>query len=112
MTPDRNEDEQLFADAVKGLQRGDFSRLEPLFQDQPALEQSKSLIIEWYEKGYFEHQPTALAEALACACFNGCTRVAEFLLAQNVDPSAGNATGMNGFHWGLQIGASCRSSSC
>lgn len=92
----------MFRDAVQGLLRGDFSRLEPLFDDQP--ESQPCRILEWYQKGYFNEEPKALEEALTCACFLGRTSVAEFLLNQGLDPSAGAATGMNGFHWAADRG--------
>lgn len=102
MTIPENDDDSLFRDAIKGLIAGDFSRLEPLFNnDSPA---RHCRIIEWYEAGLFADQPKALAEALACACFLGCTRVAEYLLAQGIDPSSGDGTGLNGFHWAANRG--------
>jgi hypothetical protein len=93
-----------FPDAVEGLRRGDFSRLAPLFEDPPSTEARPCRIIEWYGLGHFEAEPKALAEALACACFLGRTSVAEFLLARGVDPSAGDGTGMNAFHWAADRG--------
>src|SRR5947208_10012554 len=85
----------LFRDAIQGLRRGDFSRLEPLLDDQ---------IVEWHRLGLFEGELEALAEAFSCACFNGKTDVAEYLLDQDVDPLAGSGTGMNGFHWAANRG--------
>ena len=96
-------DSLAFREAVGGLVRGDFSRLEPLFDEQ-VLRVNRSEIVEWYEKGYFAEEPQALAEALTCACFLGRTGVAEFLLDQGVDPSAGAGTGLNGFHWAANRG--------
>lgn len=57
-----------FRDAIHGLLRGDFSRLEPLLDNQ---------VVEWHRPGSFEGEPEALAEAFSCACFNGHTDVAE-----------------------------------
>lgn len=93
-----------FRDAVQGLLRGDFSRLEPLFREGPSVEGRECRFLEWYRKGYFTEEPKALEEAFTCACFLGRTSVAEFLLAQGVDPSAGAGTGLNGFHWAANRG--------
>lgn len=85
-------DDAVFRDCLDGLQRGDFSRLEPLFADAPR-------VIRWQRDGKFSDHPDALSEALTCACFLGRTDVAEYLLTNGVDPSAGNATGMDALHW-------------
>ena len=97
------EDDALFRDALRGLHRGDFSRLEPLFIEDPGLG-GRCRIAAWYEEGRFEAEPKALAEAFSCACFNGRTSVAEFLLDKGVDPAAGGCTGMNAFHWAADRG--------
>lgn len=97
-------DQHLFRDAVQGLSAGDFSRLEPLFINDSPGDGSRCRIIEWYEAGLFANEPTALAEALTCACFLGCTSVADYLLAQGADSSAGNGTGLNAFHWAANRG--------
>jgi hypothetical protein len=90
----------LFPDAIQGLKAGDFSRLEPLFTEDSSVCQ----IIEWYEKGLFADEQSALAEALTCACFLGRTRIADYLLAQGVDLLAGTNTGLDGFHWAANRG--------
>lgn len=87
-----------FQDAVKGLIAGDFSRLEPLFDEH------RCRIIEWHQAGLFADEPKALAEALTCACFLGRTGVVEHLLRAGVEPSAGANTGLNGFHWAANRG--------
>src|ERR1700730_18288159 len=87
-----------FRDAVAVLVSGGFSRLAPLFRGK------RPQIVAWVEKGLFEDQPQALAEALACACFLGRTEVAEFLLQRGVDPAAGNGTGLDAFHWAVNRG--------
>jgi len=97
-------DDSIFRDAIQGLNAGDFSRLEPLFADDSAAESHDCLIIQWYERGLFCDQPSALAEALTCACFLGRTGVAEYLLARGVDPSAGVRTGLNALHWAADRG--------
>jgi hypothetical protein len=89
-------DDKAFRDALEGLRRGDFSRLEPLFEDGPI---RKPQIIEWHEEGRFADHPDALAEALTCASFLGRTVVAEYLLTRGVDPAAGAATGLDALHW-------------
>jgi hypothetical protein len=99
MTAPEGPDDPLFRDALQGLRRGDFSRLEPLFA-----EGRPCRIVRWYGEGYFGGEPAALAGALACACFLGRTEVARFLLDQGVDPGAGAGTGLNGFHWAANRG--------
>lgn len=96
--------EATFQDAVAGLLAGDFSRLAPLFADDAPQEGRHCNIIRWYEQRMFEKESKALAEALTCACFNGCTSVADYLLNQGVDPEAGNGTGLNAFHWAVNRG--------
>lgn len=90
-----------FRHAVEGLKRGDFTQLDPLFQDQPG---GPCRIVEWYGKGSFAGEPSALAEALSCACFNGRMDAVRFLLDNGVDPAAGAGTGMNAFHWAANRG--------
>ena len=87
-------------DALKGLDHGDFSRLEPLF----SLRADTCLIVQLFENGYFDDEPKLLAEALTCACFLGKTRVVEFFLNQGVDPSLGTKTGMSALHWAANRG--------
>jgi hypothetical protein len=84
-----------FLDAIQGLRRGDFSRLEPLFHE---------MIVEWHRMGLLDDEPEALAEALTCACINGKTMVAEHFLDSGVDPLAGMGTGMSAFHWAANRG--------
>jgi ankyrin repeat protein len=96
----RTEDPR-WLDALNGLEKGDFSRLEPLFDDRP---DSRCFILELYQAHYFDNEPKALAEALTCACFLGRTSVAEFLLNHNVDPAAGMSTGLSAFHWAANRG--------
>jgi ankyrin repeat protein len=96
-----NHDDVLFRDAVQGLNRGDFSRLQPLFTaDSPNAPQ----ITRWHRQGRFRDEPKALAEALTCACFLGQTEVAEYLLTQGIDPSAGAGTGLDALHWAANRG--------
>jgi len=96
------DDEAVFRDALQGLRRGDFSRLEPLFVEKPG--GGRPAIVEWCEQGRFDHEPEALAEALSCASFNGRTAAAEYLLKRGVNPSGGAGTGMNALHWAVNRG--------
>jgi uncharacterized glyoxalase superfamily protein PhnB len=91
-----------FSEAVRGLLAGDFSRLEPLFVR--AADGSPSQIVRWHKEGLFQHEPEALAEAFTCACFNGCRETAEHFLEHGVDPSGGEATGLNALHWAANRG--------
>jgi Ankyrin repeats (3 copies) len=102
-TPKENSD-PIFRAAIRDLEGGSFSRLEPLFCNLSASSRASCQIIEWYDLGYFKNEPTALNEALTCACFNGRTSVAKFLMDRGVDPLAGFGTGMNGFHWAANRG--------
>jgi hypothetical protein len=96
-------DDATFSDALEGLHRGDFSRLEPLFDDRSG-SSGKPPIVEWHEQGRLRDQPKALAEALTCASFLGRTSVAEYLLKQGVDPSGGAGTGLDALHWASNRG--------
>jgi hypothetical protein len=102
--PPVNLDHESFRDAVEGLRRGDFSRLEPLFDERPSPGRRQCRIVEWHEGGLFDEEPKALAEAFTCACFLGRTSVVDFLLIHGVDPAAGDGTGLNGFHWAVNRG--------
>ena len=96
-------DDATFSDALEGLHRGDFSRLEPLFGDRSG-RSGKPQIVEWHEQGRLRDQPEALAEALTCASFLGRTSVAEYLLKQGVHPSGGAGTGLDALHWASNRG--------
>jgi hypothetical protein len=93
-----------FEEAAEGLQRGDFSRLAPLFGDVEHPEQAKGLIVEWLDAGAFEGHVEMLAEALTCACWLGQVGVASRLLDAGADPGAGTATGMSALHWAANRG--------
>jgi hypothetical protein len=96
-----SESNDAFRDALRGLEAGDFSRLEPLFGDSAT---ARCQIVEWYERGLFANERRALEEALTCACFLGRTEVVDYLMAQGIDPSAGIGTGLDGFHWAANRG--------
>jgi hypothetical protein len=102
-SPSRQNDPE-FGDALRGLKKGDFSALEPLFVTGKDPAANRPRIIEWYEGGFFSEEPQALAEALSCACFLGLTGVADYLMDQGVDPTAGDGTGMDAFHWAVNRG--------
>jgi hypothetical protein len=102
MTNQGNELGSDFAETVRGLLAGDFTRLAPLFE-APA-NGERSPILRWYDEGAFAAEPAALAEAFSCACFNGFTHVVEYLLARGVDPNGGMNTGLNAFHWAANRG--------
>lgn len=93
-----------FRDALEGLQRGDFSRLEPLFEAASDSPHTPPRIIVWHEEGRFREEPGASAEALTCACFLGRTRVADYLLTHGVSPSGGAGTGLDAPHWAANRG--------
>ncbi len=95
-------DDALFDDAVQGLRRGDFSRLEPLFVG--ATDGTDPQVIVWHRHGRFQAAPDALAEALTCASFLGHTVVISYLLSHGVGPTAGDATGLDALHWAANRG--------
>src|SRR5260221_9563283 len=91
-----------FEQVVERLLEGSFSRLGPSFAaDQVG---GRAPILEWHDAGRFAAHPGALAEALTCACFLGRADVATYLLDRGVEPSAGNKTGLNAFHWAVNRG--------
>jgi Ankyrin repeats (3 copies) len=93
-----------FRKALGVLQGGGFDASAPLFGTGSELAVDRPRIIEWYDQGLFSDQPQALAEALSCACFLGRTSIAEYLLDHGVDPTAGDGTGMDAFHWAVNRG--------
>jgi Ankyrin repeats (3 copies) len=97
------ENDTVFRDALQGLHRGDFSRLEPLF-DGDVGGGRRARVVQWHEEGRFRNEPKALAEALTCACFLGRTGVANYLLTHGIDPAGGAGTGLNAFHWAANRG--------
>jgi hypothetical protein len=88
-------------DALEGLGRGDFSRLDFLFQSESG---SRPQIVEWAEQERFSGHDQELAEALTCACFNGRVGAAEYLLGRGIAPSGGACTGLNAIHWAVNRG--------
>jgi hypothetical protein len=92
-----------FRDALLGLERGDFSRLDPLFAREANSDKPCQIVL-WHKAGLFSGQAEALAEALTCACFLGRIEAAEYLLQQGVPPSGGAKTGLNALHWAANRG--------
>lgn len=88
-----------FEQAISGLDAGDFTRLDPLFEG--GLE---AQVVAWHRQGLFDSNQRALDQALACAAFNGRTEVAGYLLDAGADPAAENGTGMSAFHWAANRG--------
>ena len=97
----KREDNDAFRSAVQGLIAGDFSRLEPLFEDRDG---KPCQIIEWYEAGLFANETKALNEALSNACFVGRASVVQYMLDHGVAAEGGSNTGLNGFHWAVNRG--------
>jgi len=98
---DISKNDALFDDALEGLRRGDFSQLDPLFQSKSG---SPPQIVEWVDHGRFRGHDQELAEALTCACFNGRTEVAGYLLSRGIAPSGGAGTGLDAIHWAVNRG--------
>lgn len=96
-------DERMeFSDVIQGLMAGDFSRLAPLF-NAPS-QHSDCQIVTSHKAGWFNDKPEALDEAFSCACFNGSCEVIKYLIGEGVQPSGGDRTGLNGFHWAANRG--------
>jgi Ankyrin repeats (3 copies) len=91
----------IFDEALEGLRRGDFTRLDYLFQGESG---SQPQIVEWVEQGRFTGHDQELAEALTCACFNGRTEVAEYLLKRGIASCGGSGTGLNAIQWAVNRG--------
>jgi hypothetical protein len=96
-----SQSEVAFQDALEGLRRGDFSRLDPLFDRRT---DSPPQIVEWVDRGRFRGQDQELAEAFTCACFNGRTEVAGYLLNRGIAVLGGVDTGLNAIHWAVNRG--------
>lgn len=101
MPMDISKNDAAWDDALQGLRRGDFSRLDFLFQSAKG---SRPQIVEWVEQDRFRGHDRELAEALTCACFNGRTEVAEYLLNRGIVPSGGAGTGLDAIHSAVNRG--------
>ena len=104
MSSTADKDNPEFREGLRGLQNGDFDASAPLFGTGTELALDRPQIIAWCDQGLFDDQPQALDEALSCACFLGRTSVAEYLMDHGVEPTAGDGTGMNAFHWAVNRG--------
>jgi len=98
--PSNNQVPMLFHYAIAALWRGDFTAVEQTI----GRERFGDRIKDWFEKGYFDHEPETFAEAFAASCWLGQTGAAEFLLDKGVDAYAGMRTGLSGFHWAASSG--------
>ena len=94
----------VWDEAVRGLHRGDFDALAPLFVTDPSRPDQPPRIVQWHVDGLLQSDPVAAAEALSCASFLGATTVAQHLLAAGIDPTAGAGTGMSALHWAVNRG--------
>jgi hypothetical protein len=100
MTPNMTMDE-LWKQAVKDIVDGAYFRIEKTLGGGDAFDEQ---VIEWFERGYFDREPEALAEAVTCASFLGRARLVAYLLDHGVNPVAGMRSGMNGFHYAASCG--------
>ena len=69
--------DELWKQAVKDITDGAFTRIEKALGGGDAF---ASQIIDWFNRGYFENEPEALAETVSCASFLGRTKVVAHLL--------------------------------
>lgn len=97
-------DDERWEDALLGLARGDFSRLEPLFDGDIGQPLLQPWIVAWHKQGRFADERAALAEALTCACFLGYADVAEYLLTSGIPLPGGIGTGVDALHWAANRG--------
>ena len=93
--------DELWKQAVRDITDGDYFRIEETLGGGDAFDDQ---IIDWFDHGYFENEPEALAETVTCASFLGRARVVAHLLDKGVDPLAGMRSGMNGFHYAASCG--------
>ena len=93
--------DEVWKQAIQDIIDGAYFKIERTLGGGSAFDNQ---IIEWFERGYFESEPEALAETVTCASFLGRPRVVEYLLANGVDPVAGMRSGMNGFHYAASCG--------
>ena len=88
--------DELWQRALDHLDEGNFTRLEDLLGGPDGFDRQ---IVDWFDDGRFNDEPSAFAEAFTCACMLGRVKVAEHLLDNGVDPYAGMKTGLSGFHY-------------
>jgi hypothetical protein len=97
-------DDERWEDALLGLARGDFSRLEPLFVGDIGQPLLQPWIVAWHEQGRFTDERQAVSDVLTCACFLGYVDVAEYLLERGVKLPGGSGTGVDALHWAVNRG--------
>ena len=93
--------DELWKQAVKDITDGAYSRIQKTLGGGEGFDNQ---IIDWFDRGYFENEPEALAETVTCASFLGRSKVVADLLDKGVDPVAGMRSGMNGFHYAASCG--------
>ena len=93
--------DELWKQAVKDITDGAYFRIEKTLGKGDAFDNQ---IIDWFDRGYFDNEPEALAEKVTCASFLGQARTVAHLLDKGVDPVAGMRSGMNGFHYAASCG--------
>jgi hypothetical protein len=93
--------DELLKQAVKDITDGAYFQIEKTLGGGDAFDNQ---VIDWFDHGYFDNEPEALAETVTCASFLGRPRVVAHLLDSGVDPVAGMRSGMNGFHYAVSCG--------
>jgi hypothetical protein len=93
--------DSLWNDVVKDITDGAYFKVQKALGGGDAFD---SQIIDWFDRGFFEDQPEALAETVTGASFLGRSMVVAYLLDKGVDPLAGMRSGMNGFHYAASCG--------
>lgn len=93
--------DELWEQAVKDITDGAYFRIEKALGGGDRFDNQ---IIDWFNRGYFEEEPQALAEAVTCASFLGRAKLVAHLIDNHVDPVAGMRSGMNGFHYAVSCG--------
>ena len=60
--------DELWKQAIKDITDGSYSRVEKVLGGGDAFDNQ---ILDWFNRGYFENEPEALAETVTCASFRG-----------------------------------------
>jgi len=88
--------------AEQALLAGDFSRVDPLFDEDEA--GSLPVMLRWVLEGRFERGGELEREILTCAAFNGRPGILRAMLKRGVDPNGGARTGLGALHWAANRG--------
>ena len=80
--------DELWKQAIKDITDGSYSRVEKVLGGGDAFDNQ---ILDWFNRGYFENEPEALAETVTCASFLGRSKVVAHLLDNGVRPCCGYA---------------------